>query len=70
MMMWCQLGLTVGATWSMTHSVILTLVGQKRKKKHNCETTIVLVLLFLRGRKKLGRGSYKKSPINDKLIIQ
>jgi hypothetical protein len=31
MMMWCQLGLTVGATWSMTHSIILRLVGHKKK---------------------------------------
>ena len=62
MMMWCQLGLTVGATWSMTHSIILRLVGhthkkkkQKKKKKKTVKPPL-LVLLFLRGRKKLGRG--------------
>ena len=52
MMMWCQLGLTVGATWSMTHSIILRLVGHKKKTVK----PPLLVLLFLRGRKKLGRG--------------
>jgi hypothetical protein len=59
MMMWCQLGLTVGATWSMTHSIILRLVGHKKKQKKQKKKTVkppLLVLLFLRGRKKLGRG--------------
>ena len=71
-MMWCQLGLTVGATWSMTHSVILKLVGHKQKKtKKKQKKTVkppLLVLLFLRGRKKLGRGGVirnRQSTINQ-----
>ena len=56
MMMWCQLGLTVGATWSMTHSIILRLVGHKKKKKKKTVKPPLLVLSFLRGRKKLERG--------------
>ena len=55
-MMWCQLGLTVGTMWSMTHSVILTLVGQSKKKKKKTVKPPLFSVLFLRGRKKLGRG--------------
>ena len=57
-MMWCQLGLTVGATWSMTHSVILRLIGHTKKQnktKKNCETT-TFSSLILAGSQEAGEG--------------
>ena len=72
MMMWCQLGLTVGATWSMTHSIILRLVGHKKKKKKkkkkkpNCETT-TFSSLILAGSQEAGEGGVirnRQSTIN------
>ena len=61
MMMWCQLGFTVGATWSMTRSIILRLVGHKKKKtnkknkKKNCKTT-TFSSLILAGSQEAGEG--------------
>jgi len=63
MMMWCQLGLTVGATWSMTHSITLRLVGHRKK---NCETT-TFSSLILAGSQEAGEGGVirnRQSTIN------